>query len=314
MALHAGIGPSFPVDRTLIQLVNINGTCFINSVLQILYNIPAIEDWIRVTEEAIQLYEFREKVCSMALGLFVKIYIDSVRAPQNEVLYEPTYFLDRVFEESAFHRGVQGDASEFFLWLCDSLDRGVKILNDQWGAPVFRPFSHNFLSTIAVSCWQGDVNWNKTESLLMFPFAIHDRDFLVNLSIFLGAITEDGIRIERKFTKLPSVFVVTFNQLKYDIRTQKVTKDFERFDIPDRFELADESGVKAFQLRGVSVHTGPGPRDGHFLSVFQTCNHWLIGDDAKIWGIGYFLGDFLTNGALPGFDATSPHLAMYQMV
>jgi ubiquitin C-terminal hydrolase len=93
-----------------------------------------------------------------------------------------------------------------------------------------------------------------------------------------------------------------------------VTKHFDRFDIPQNFELADHTGLKKFQLMGVAVHTGAGPEDGHFFSVFQTCKHWLVGDDTKIWGIGEYLTGLLSNGAVPGFDATSPHMALYQMV
>jgi hypothetical protein len=45
MAIHANLGPSFPGSHTLIQLVNKDGDCYINSILQALYNLRPTQNY-----------------------------------------------------------------------------------------------------------------------------------------------------------------------------------------------------------------------------------------------------------------------------
>ena len=95
MSIHERLGYNFPHDHTIIQLVNINSSCYINSVLQSLFNLPSIQKYLEFVSQKIN--EHNISIEHTLFGLFVKIYIDSQRAPQNEVWYEPNYFLDKFF-------------------------------------------------------------------------------------------------------------------------------------------------------------------------------------------------------------------------
>jgi hypothetical protein len=314
MSLHERIGPSFPAMRTLIQLANPHSNCFVNCVLQILYNTPAIEDWIRTSDSIISSRGLRERSESMIIGHFIKIYIDSMNAPQNEVWYEPNCFLDHVFGPRGFQRGASGDAGQFFLWLCQAIDESVQTLNYDLGQPLLTSFAAHFWSLLSTTSKTERRSTTSQETLPALPIPILGPHFGRNFLGFLKCTMADGLEIERTLLTLPRILVLSFASARFNPETRTVEKVWNRFQIPTRFEASDTSGVKFYDLMGVAVHTGESPCDGHYVCVVQTCEHWLIADDANIWGIGDELENFLLYGALPGYSGTSPHLAVYQMM
>lgn len=330
MSIHERLGYGFPWEHTIIQLVNMNSTCYINSVLQSLFNLPSIQNYLEDVSKKIS--ELNMNIESTLFGLFVKIYIDSQRAPQNEVWYEPNYFLDKFFSvPSIFERYQMGDSNEFFLTILDRFDEDImsinRIINTNQNSPrndpdynknnPIRSFSSFFYFQL-----QNKSNPNFPEFRDPAPIELFDL-ILIRPN---NEGTEKAIQefltspFHRRFLNLPEIFVVNINSFCFgdDGRFYKL---FDKTPISRQLELStkwyndehcgnEEKAV--YDLIATVVHNGTDFDSGHFITVFKACDRIIVGDDANFWGLNNDqLNRFIYQNEIPGNEHCSTIYSMF---
>lgn len=319
--IHAQLGPEFPAEHTFIQLQNKDGTCFINSVLQALFNLPPVQKFCEDCHAALakhNLFETAENSPTLLIGHFVKIYIDSMRAPQNEVWYEPTYFLDRVFENEQFCRGEQSDANDFFLFLIRKLENDIELLTATTNEcfPTFLPL-FRFSLTNAFSTSHGMDQWF-SEYLECNINKSTCPSIQECMNMWLSPESTTSTQTVHQLDHLGPILAVHVDIFVFNSEIRRVVKNFRGIEISDTLRLVDSSfeqthKPKIYDLRAIIAHNGHSIDEGHYIAVFKTEGRWIVGDDTNIYGLSEDdIHGFLTHQALPGYDSIIPYMLFYQ--
>jgi ubiquitin C-terminal hydrolase len=307
MAIHAQIGEDFPQDQTLIQLVNIDGTCYINAALQALFSIPSVQEFIWGCDRVLGESGMKDLAESQVFGHFVKIYVDSMRAPQNEVWYEPTLFLDRVFESGRFKKGEKCDSYEFLMFLWHSIEKSCIELNNALGHIAFASFTELFELSIAASSRHLYFGSVMTEKFMLLPLQVCSSSLYQNLRDAMS----DGDLINREFLHIPRVLGLVMSLFVKGNET--LSKKLNRIEIPLSLELRDNDGEKRYELCSVIAHCGCDLDDGHYICIFRVKEHWILGDDAHLRGLSQDdIFSFLVQQQLLGYKDMAVYMVFYQ--
>lgn len=336
MSIHERLGYNFPQEHTIIQLVNMGSTCFVNSILQSLYNIPCIQRYIEDIDRIISKVDI--SINTTLFGLFIQIYMDSQRAPQNEVWYEPNYFLDKLYSLSTnFRRNEMGDAYELFLFLYRHFDQDIKSINqtinniqnnpkrndNAYNAnnPIHR-FS-NFFDFIIASKFNPAFPYYRKpdpiESFNLIPINPEPMGIEKSICNFKES------PYFRRFLTLPEILVIKINILGVD-RNGGYYKKFDKTPIPIQIELQTENtkedrgkhkNEKAlYSLFAAVMHIGDDASGGHYMTVVNSCDRIIVCDDHDIWGLNdeYFM-NFLEQNQIPGRENNSSlYMLLYQKI
>ncbi|OHT10667.1 Clan CA, family C19, ubiquitin hydrolase-like cysteine peptidase [Tritrichomonas foetus] len=306
MSIHERLG-NFPGDHTIIQLANSNGTCYINSILQSMFNLPSIIQYLEEVEEKLVQLNLKEENEQSLFGLFLKIYIDSMRAPQNEVYYEPNYFLDELFKTlTMFQRGNQADAFDFYHQMLISFDQSNTFMNEIIGKneiPLFSSFfrividenyyrRHEFINYCAITVLPNNEGLEKAIEKWMTP----------------------ARGISRTFYELPQIFCLRINV--FTVENGELKKNFTKTPIPLGFSLRERDSEVNYTFISSVIHNGDHFNDGHFISIFYTCDRIIVGDDANFWGLNdEQLSNFLEFNEVPGSEKSSAiYILFYQRI
>lgn len=333
MSIHERLGYNFPQEHTIIQLVNMNSTCYINSVLQSLFNIPSIQNYLedvsRITKEVDISIE------QTLFGLFVKIYIDSQRAPQNEVWYEPNYFLDKLFNSTnTFKRYEMGDAYELFLTLLRIFDDEIVSINRAINSIRNSPRKDDiFNRNNPIHCFSSFFDFNtENKRNPKFPY-YRTPDLREVFNLIPIKPNTNGVEkaiqeftenpYYRKFLSLPEILVVKVNV--FGIENGNYHKVFVKTPISIQLELSTNKSENMkndnfqaenaiYDLISILMHIGTDFSSGHFMTVFNACDRIIVGDDANFWGLNdEQLGKFLDQNEIPGSETcSSVYMMFYQ--
>lgn len=329
MSIHERLGYNFPHDHTIIQLVNINSSCYINSVLQSLFNLPSIQKYLEFVSQKIN--EHNISIEDTLFGLFVKIYIDSQRAPQNEVWYEPNYFLDKFFSvPSQFERHQMCDSNEFFLTILDRFDTDILSINERInGQANFPRNDHEYSKNSPIRSFssffyfrvENRSNPNYPDFHNVAP--IETYDMIIVRPDCEG--TERAIidffssPFYRRMLNLPEVFIVNINAFGFG-DDGKSFKKFDKTPIKSEVKLTtrgfngeNADGEEAvYDLVSTVVHNGVDFDSGHFICVFKACGRVIVGDDANFWGLNdEQLRGFVERNEIPGSETCSAIYSMF---
>ena len=300
--IHDALG-GFPSKHHFIVFSNVDKAWFAPVVLQAMYAVRPIRKYIRCNQLKLHeksLCETVENTERRPFGHFLKIFVDSKNARENEVHYEPTEFLKRVFEHERFAQGRECDARRFLRFLLKEIDRSVSELNPKHDLDLerFGPMLEMRVRT------KLDGQRSMTQDLESLEVLRLDKDF------FRVWMDSDGVT--RRFVRSPEVLIVSFEIFDDEgRRTERVVRNLEEtVDLKD----CDDKPVR-YSLCSAIVHCGESVSKGHWVCVFKARDRWLVEDRERFFGL---LGEedksrFFTEQEVPGLENTAVYLAFYQM-
>ena len=305
------MGSEVPQEYTFIQLKNMGSTCFINAVLQSFYATDMVSNFCYQYDRLHKIYpRLQEMTCHTRLYLFVKIYIDSQNAPQNEVYYEPNYFLDSIFTpDCPFKRGEQNDSHEFILFLFNSSNNDVSNINKLVDANDQLPlFSKLFTGVL------------KKDSYSASGILIHSvQETFTYLTTFdpdLNAFIEkwkSGDNIHEATKKMTVKHeILEFPQILL-IQSAVFKNSFQKAQLYLKPLFSINISGTCYYLRALIVHIGPSLNDGHYVCFYQINLRWVFADDDKMRPLNHEeYHKLFGEGYLPTYPTATPYILLYE--
>lgn len=107
-----------PKEEVFVGLMNVNNTCYINSIIQSLYSIKSFKDQMKLIPNNIEK--------NSTLGGLNKLFTIILNEKKNNVL-DINFFVKIIkTNNSDFNNDDHHDAHEFLIWLLDSLEQNYK--------------------------------------------------------------------------------------------------------------------------------------------------------------------------------------------
>ena len=305
------MGPEVSEQYTFIQLRNMGSTCYINAVLQALFATDIIPNFCYQYDAIHKKYPHLTEITNKThLYLFVKIYIDSQNAPQNEVLYEPNYFLDSVFSPgSPFIRGEQADSHEFMMFLLNVFDDEISQINDiieeHDRLPLFSSFFEGIVKT-NFSPYPGLLFKSEMET---FSYISIFRDS-IELGIHDWLSCDDIQRfyrdmvVKREISEFPSLLVLHAPVFLSPHEKRKINM------IP--IQELSLSG-KNYYLKAIVLHLGENISNGHYVCFYEINLRWVYADDECMRPLNHEeYHTLFGRGYLPSNHTATPYLLIYE--
>jgi len=244
-------------------LENLGNTCYMNSILQLLFQCPLFVEFIlrsNYRSESIRSFQtFLRKYKESSTSCIVPVDIKQMLHRQN-----------------MFNTHHQYDAHEFMMVFLDLLDKEIKTENPSYR--LCETFFHFKYQTIIKNLSQPEVKTIRFEELfLMLPYS---ESLDTSLRIFESPeimdqweseLFHNKVRAEKsiQILELPPYFFIMLN--RFDQYGRKIDKPMT---IPFHFQ-------QHYQLTGAVIHHGV-QQYGHYISVIRIQSRFFICDDDKI--------------------------------
>jgi ubiquitin carboxyl-terminal hydrolase 2 len=290
-------------------LVNLGNTCYINSVLQIMYHINELNDYIDqynhynkqtldyvMTTEWKSLKDIMKKQVHISPNRFIRI---------NRELFKKKNKID-------FLENEQGDANEYFLFFIECIHNSYNLLDkksydnkflQEYAKKDNSIISHIFLSLFEVQYIDEmkkkvsssyEINWNldvcipQNNNLTLYDcldFTFKE-EYLCDDNAWLDDKTNEKKNVYKyvKMVYCPTILVIS---LKRWIDCKKKHKS--KIELDPILDMSRYSNEKAnYELFGVINHEG-NLYGGHYFSFIKGDNQWFMFNDNQIKKIDTFI-------------------------
>ena len=275
-ALCSDEGP-FSSDVVHRGLKNLGATCYMNSTLQVLYNIPEFQRLV-LAEDMKPGFTTTFQTVFGKLLLFPAKFIDTAEFVQSFTWYgEPV------------NPREQQDATEFIQILID----GLSTVNPE--------FENMFKGVITHTIDGIDTDFHTTnaEPFILFPLEVKDKanvsasfDDFLNPDMFTGSeqYNADGIgKIDAKrshhVTSVPKIFIIQLKRFSFDMATMQRFKINTHYEFPKELDISvimkDSTSPVMYDLIAVQNHCGDAA-GGHYYSYVKTGDGWFCFNDRNV--------------------------------
>jgi len=276
-----------------LGLENQGATCYMNSVLQALFNLPAFRRavYLMPTEDEMQTGESSASVPLALQRLFYCLQFGDVAPTTTE--------LTRSFGWDAVDAFTQHDVQEMLRVLTDNIEEKMKGTPEEGAIEkLFRGQYVNFIECI-------DVDYRSTRKEFFYDISLNVRGCstleesfakFLEVEVLEGdnAYAAEGHGKQRarkgiRFGDLPPVLHLQLKRFEYDPYIDNTVKVNDRFAFPEHLDLrkhfkpAGGSPDPQYSLYGVLVHSGD-VSGGHYYAFLRptTGKQWIRFDDERI--------------------------------
>ena len=306
-----------------VGLKNQGATCYMNSLLQTLYNLPYFRKAVYQIPTG-DVDPSSHKNIPLALqSLFYKL--------QTSPTAVATKDLTKSFGWDTMDAFTQHDVQELNRVLCEKLEEKMK------GTRVDKTIDHLFQGYVVnyIECINVDYKSTRKEPYLDLSLIVKGcKDVYESFDKFVEVETLDednqyqaeghGKQDARKgilFKSFPPVLQLQLKRFEYDFMRDMMVKINERYEFPEVLDLdiedhkyltadADKSKRNKYILHSVLVHSG-GVHGGHYYAFINPENkQWVKFDDDKVTAVdaavavGEQFGGDMQQNTQPGLTGT----------
>ncbi|KAL3154338.1 hypothetical protein ABBQ32_013820 [Trebouxia sp. C0010 RCD-2024] len=314
-----------------VGLKNQGATCYMNSLLQTLYNI----NYFRQAVYHMPTQEEEMPSTSIPLALqstFYKLQFGDASVSTKD--------LTKSFGWDTMEGFMQHDVQELNRVLCDNLEEKMKNTKVQGAINhLFEGHTFNF-----VECINVEYKSTRKESYMDLQLDVKGCKNVYDSFVKYTEVEMldgqnqykaegHGLQDARKgvlFDDFPPVLQLQLKRFEYDFQRDMMIKINDRYEFPDELDLdvddgkflspdADRSVRNMYRLHSVLVHSG-GVHGGHYYAYIRpnTSGKWLKFDDEKVYKESskraideQFGGEDETPPPAPGFTAPTLKLTKY---
>ncbi|KAL0031727.1 hypothetical protein WJX79_003396 [Trebouxia sp. C0005] len=313
-----------------VGLKNQGATCYMNSLLQTLYNI----NYFRQAVYHMPTQEEEMPSTSIPLALqstFYKLQFGDTSVSTKD--------LTKSFGWDTMEGFMQHDVQELNRVLCDNLEEKMKNTKVQGAiSHLFEGHTVNF-----VECINVDYKSNRKESYMDLQLDVKGCKNVYDSFVKYTEVEMldgqnqykaegHGLQDARKgvlFDDFPPVLQLQLKRFEYDFQRDMMVKINDRYEFPDELDLdvddgkflapgADRSVRNLYKLHSVLVHSG-GVHGGHYYAYIRPASkQWLKFDDEKVYKEPskraldeQFGGEDETPPPAPGFTSPTLKLTKY---
>jgi len=245
-----------------IGIINEGNTCYMNSIIQILFHLPIVRSLIFKNA-----FPDKEEYYAV-INLQRLFYALMTETSAIRISY--------MFNVLGLDKKIQHDVHEIFVNLLETIEK------------VITNFSDNFLGTteqIVGEKFSDKEFSRKTETFCFIELPINNSKSLIeSLENFMAVSYLDGdnqyqvsddnkydAKIALQFKKLPPILFIQLKRFDYNFETGELCKVNSRIEYPEKLDMTNYLNEKdsKFSLYGVIVHKG-GHHYGHYYCFIKS--------------------------------------------
>lgn len=257
-------------------LKNFGSTCYLNVIIQILYNIPDFKSIILSTDIDTGL------INSLAY-IFAKLEYTMLSSVRSHQLVRN--FLD--FEGNPINLNLQMDSEEFLTTLIskledDGLKEAAKVITSEATRIIECSvckntinISENFL-TLSLEVKGNSNIYNSIQASVKPEILDQQNQYFCN---HCDRKVDSQRYLEYK--SLSDYLLISLKRFSYDINQMKMVKVYDRLDFYHKLTIKAGGFDNEFELKGVVLHIG-NEDAGHYICLIKNGEQWYFMNDEKV--------------------------------
>ncbi len=280
-------------SNKIFGMVNMGNTCFINSVLQILFNVKPLTDFIIENEFEHPIIQQYKKVL---------IYWKN---NQSDKIVKPYNLYNAIYDFTDFKKGQQQDVHEFLYKFVDIIHENIKSKNNKitYKDQNWNKFCKNNYSIIipifygqlknTINCICGNDIVRK-EQVYGITLDVNENNISLDDCLnnyFNNNIIHDyqcekckiikNVYQKKRMEVLPDYMIIQLNRFSYGHKNHNILRFSNQINIDKYVDLKLASG-NTYDLDGIICHYGT-LHGGHYNVVLNHNDTWYYVDDENIY-------------------------------
>ena len=280
-----------------VGMTNLGTTCYLNSIMQLLYMIPEFRFSILSINDGKDKIKGEYLDDDNTLHQMQKLFINLLFNSDYSIVPKDFILSLKDSNNVVFQPNNQKDSQEFYLYICEKLESILKPI------PNFQFLIKNLFTGKICNSYKCEKCNNITKNYEEFKSLTLKVQNIKNLEESLDKyISKEKIKdyncekCNKKVTvnknilisQLPNYLVIHLERIIKNYQTNKEIKINGRFEFPLKLniqkylDINDNKDIDCeYILKGINVHKGTA-EGGHFVSIIKEENKWYEFDDKII--------------------------------